>query len=40
MLLYYQISLRWEILECEANKMMRVSKEVPNSATLRDLEQQ
>lgn len=39
MLLYYQTSLRWEILECEANKMMRVSKEIPNSATLHHLGQ-
>ncbi|NQP55290.1 hypothetical protein HO912_08345 [Streptococcus suis] len=37
MLLYYQISLRWEILECEANKMMTVSKQIPNMTTLSDL---
>ena len=40
MLLYYQTSLRWEILECEANKMMRVSNEFPNGSTLNHLEQQ
>ena len=40
MLLYYQISLRWKILECEANKFMKIAKELPNLSTLRDLEQQ
>ena len=37
MLLNYQTSLRREILECEANKMMRVAKDIPNRSTLNDL---